>query len=154
MQKKFVSKTTLSLLLVGALTTTAIATDYKSIITHRQGIYDVMAGHMKTLKSILFQGHSQIGDVNYHASAILEAAKHHGKAFPKGSDKGKTNALPAIWEKPEDFKAAGMALGKALKEFIAVSENPSKEKLPEMQSAFKKVGKACGSCHDNFRAEL
>ena len=154
MQKKHVSKTTLSIMLVGVLTSTAIAADYKSTITHRQGIYDVMAGHMKVLKSILFQGHPQISDVNYHASEVLNAAKHHGKAFPKGSDKGKTNALPAIWEKPKEFKAAGVKLGKALNNFIAVSKNPSKENLAEMQSAFKKVGKACGSCHDNFRAEL
>ena len=154
MQKKYVSKTTLSIILIGALSSTAIAADFKSTITHRQGIYDVMAGHMKVLKSILFQGGSQIGDVNYHASAILNAAKHHGKAFPKGSDKGKTNALPAIWERPDDFKAAGQNLGKALKKFIAVSEKSSKETLPQMQAAFKKVGKACGSCHDDFRAEL
>ena len=154
MQKKYISKTTLSIILFGVLTSTAIAADFKSTITHRQGIYDVMAGHMKVLKSILFQGGSQLEDVNYHASAILNAAKHHGKAFPKGSDKGKTNALPAIWEKPDDFKAAGKNLGMALKNFIAVSESSSKENLPKMQAAFKKVGKACGSCHDNFRAEL
>ena len=154
MQKKHVSKTTLSIILVGALTSTAIAADFKSTITHRQGIYDVMAGHMKVLKSILFQGGSQIGDVNYHASAILNAAKHHGKAFPKGSDKGKTNALPVIWERPDDFKAAGKNLGMALNNFISVSKNSSKETLPQMQAAFKKVGKACGSCHDDFRAEL
>ena len=153
-QRNFSSKTVLSVMLVGAITATAMAEDYKSIITHRQGIYNVMAGHMKVLKSILFQGHPQIDDVNYHASAILEAAKHHGKAFPKGSDKGRTNALPAIWDKPEEFKAAGANLGKALKNFIAVSENSSKANLAEMQGAFKKVGKACGGCHDNFRAEL
>jgi len=154
MQVKYLSKTTLSLLLIGALSSAAMAADFKSVITHRQGIYDVMAGHMKVLKSILFQGGSQIGDVNYHASAILNAAKHHGKAFPKGSDKGKTNALPVIWEKPDEFKAAGKNLGKALNSFIAVTKNPTKENLPQMQAAFKKVGKACGSCHDNFRAEL
>ncbi len=154
MQVKYLSKTTLSLILIGALSSTAMAADFKSVITHRQGIYDVMAGHMKVLKSILFQGGSQIGDVNYHASAILNAAKHHGKAFPKGSDKGKTNALPVIWEKPDEFKAAGKNLGKALNNFIAVTKTPTKEKLPQMQTAFKKVGKACGSCHDKFRAEL
>ena len=154
MQTKFISKVTLSGMLIGAITTTAIAADYKSTITHRQGIYDVMAGHMKVLKSILFQGHPQIADVSYHASEILNAAKHHGKAFPKGSDKGKTNALPAIWEKPEEFKAAGAGLGKALNNFIAVSKGSSKANLVDMQGAFKKVGKACGSCHDSFRAEL
>lgn len=154
MKLKNISKPVLSLMFICALSSAAIAADFKSVITHRQGIYDVMAGHMKVLKSILFQGNSQIGDVNYHATAILNAAKHHGKAFPKGSDKGKTNALPAIWKKPDEFKMAGKNLGKALKNFIEVSKDSSKENLAEMQTAFKQVGKACGSCHDNFRAEL
>ena len=154
MKIKNISKLMLSVMFISTLSTAAIAADFKSVITHRQGIYDVMAGHMKVLKSILFQGNSQIGDVNYHASAILNAAKHHGKAFPKGSDKGQTNALPSIWERPDDFKMAGKNLGKALNNFIAVSKDSSKENLAEMQAAFKQVGKACGNCHDNFRAEL
>lgn len=154
MKTKFLSKTTLSIILVSTISSTAIAADYTSVITHRQGIYDVMAGHMKVLKSILFQGNTQIGDVNYHASEILNAAKHHGKAFPKGSDKGKTNALPAIWEKPDDFKAAGKKLGKALNNFIAVSRVSDKKNLGKMQAAFKQVGGACKGCHESFRAEL
>ena len=149
-----VKKITLLFVLAGAITSTAIAADYKSIIVHRQGIYDVMAGHMKVLKSILFMGNENISSVNYHAKAILEAAKHHGKAFPKGSDKGKTHALPAIWEKPEEFKKAGQNLGKALQEFISVSEMADKEDLKEMQGAFKKVGEACKGCHEKFREEL
>ncbi len=149
-----IKKYTLLFALAGAITSTAMAADYKSIIIHRQGIYDVMAGHMKVLKSILFMGNKNISAVNYHAKAILEAAKHHGNAFPKGSDKGKTHALPAIWEKPEEFKQAGQKLGKALQEFISVSEMADEEDIKEMQGAFKKVGKACKGCHEKFREEL
>jgi len=147
-------KFTLLFVLAGTITTTAIAADYKSIIVHRQGIYDVMAGHMKVLKSILFMGNENIEAVNYHAKAILEAAKHHGNAFPKGSDKGKTHALPVIWEKPKEFKEAGQKLGKALQNFIAASEMADKEDLKELQGAFKKVGGACKGCHEKFREEL
>ncbi len=138
---------------LASITATTIAADYKAVITHRQGIYDVMAGHMKVLKSILFQKHPKFADVNFHASSILEAAKHHGNAFPKGSEKGKTAALAEIWEKPEEFKKAGQKLGKALSEFIAASELADEDDREELQLAFKKVGGACKNCHDNFREE-
>lgn len=157
LKNKILKKLTLPLvfgiILTGTISAVASANDYKSIITHRQGIYDVMAGHMKVLKSILFMGNDNISSVNYHAKSILEAAKHHGKAFPKGSDKGKTAALPAIWEKPDEFKAAGQKLGKALQNFIAVSEMAEKDDLKELQGAFKKVGGACKSCHEKFRED-
>lgn len=149
-----IRKLTLLFVLAGTITTTAIAADFTSVIVHRQGIYDVMAGHMKVLKSILFMGNENISSVNYHAKAILDAAKHHGKAFPKGSDKGKTHALPVIWEKPEEFKAAGQKLGKELKAFIEASEMADKEDLKELQGAFKKVGGACKGCHEKFREEM
>lgn len=139
--------------ITGSITVTAIAADHKAVITHRQGIYDVMAGHMKVLKSILFLKHPKAVDVNFHAKAIFEAAKHHGNAFPEGSGKGKTAALPSIWEKPDDFQKAGQNLGKALAEFIEVSELADKDDLSDMQAAFKKVGGACKGCHDDFRKE-
>ena len=140
-------------LITGSITATAIAADNKAVIVHRQGIYDVMAGHMKVLKSILFLKHPKVADVNFHAKSILEAAKHHGNAFPEGSGKGKTAALPAIWEKPEEFKKAGQKLGKALAEFIEVSELADADDLSDVQASFKKVGGACKNCHDDFRKE-
>jgi len=151
MKSKKLLKVVLLTLITGSITVTAIAADYKAVIIHRQGIYDVMAGHMKVLKSILFLKHPKVADVNFHAKAILEAAKHHGNAFPEGSGKGKTAALPSIWEKPEDFQKAGQNLGKALAEFIEVSDLADEDDLPKMQSAFKKVGGACKGCHDDFR---
>ncbi len=139
--------------ITASITATAIAADHKAIIIHRQGIYDVMAGHMKVLKSILVLKHPKFADVNFHASSILEAAKHHGNAFPEGSGKGKTAALPEIWEKPEEYKKAGQKLREALHEFITASKLADEDDRSELQLAFKKVGGACKNCHDNFREE-
>ena len=127
---------------------TATAADYKATITHRQGIYTIMAGHMKVLKSILLMGHPGISDVNFHAKGIREATLHHGKAFPKGSDKGKTAALSSIWENPDAFKQAGLKFRESLQEFIEVSES---DDITIIQNSFKKVNKACKGCHDDFR---
>ena len=148
------TKITIITLLLGSISATAIAADYRAVITHRQGIYTVMSGHMKVLKSILFQNHPLASDINYHAKEILNAAQHHGNAFPEGSDKGKTNALPSIWKNPEGFKKAGDNLGIALAEFIESTEVADMDDPEEMQDAFKKVAKACKSCHDDFRKKL
>ena len=151
MNKQRLIKLVVTIIVMGGISVTAIAAGNKAVITHRQGIYRVMAGHMKVLKSILFLKHPKIGDVNYHATAILEAAKHHGNAFPEGSGKGKTAALPAIWERPEDFQKAGKKLSEALNEFISVSELADEEDMEDLQAAYKKVGGACKNCHDDFR---
>ncbi len=154
MLDKLFLKITVTTLLLGSITATAIAADHKAVITHRQGIYMVMSGHMKVLKSILFQKHPLAADINYHAKEILNAARHHGNAFPEGSDKGKTNALPAIWKNPEGFKKVGDDLSKALVAFIETTEIADMDDPEEMQEAFKNVGKACKACHDDFRKEL
>lgn len=141
--------TLLTLVLCTVLTSTAIA-DSKAVITHRQGIYTIGAGHMKALKSILFQGHPLKSDVSYHANGIMTAFKHHGNAFPEGSNKGKTRAKDEIWSDPKGFEDAGNELIEALQGLI---ETADFEDMGEMQAAFKKVGKGCKNCHDNFREE-
>ncbi len=144
-------KLTLSIVLIGCISATAIAADHKAVVVHRQGIYKVMAGHMDALKSILILKHPKLIDVQYHADSILNAAKHHGNAFPKGSGKGKTQALPTIWEKPKDFKSAGIKLRNALNDFTQLTD---KSDMKVLQAAFKKVGSACKSCHDDFRKKI
>ena len=144
-----ISHLTLTLfLLVGNINIAIAATNHKAVITHRQGIYTTMAGHMKVLKSILLMNHPATADINYHANSIRNAALHHGKAFPKGSIKGKTAALPSIWEKPENFKRAGIKFRESLKELIDQSE---KKDMAKIKKSFKKVNSSCKGCHDDFR---
>lgn len=148
-------KTPLKYLTVCAIctisTTTAIAhtsNEKNPYIVHRQGIYQIAGGHMNALKSILMLGHPAKADVNYHAKAMLEAFKHHGNAFPEGTDDGKTHAKKTIWTDPEGFKEKGQASGKAIMELIKASES-SDEKL--IKAKFAGVGKSCKGCHDDYR---
>ena len=66
--------------------------------------------------------------------------------FPENSKTGDTRALPAIWEKPADFKAAAAKFGEDAK----AAEASSKD-LESLKTAFAQVGKNCGSCHQTFR---
>ena len=73
--------------------------------------------------------------------------------FPKGSGPGdqgvtKTRALPEIWTKPAEFKAAADALAKALKAASDAAGDKAK-----FDAAFGDIKKSCGSCHDAFRGK-
>ena len=70
--------------------------------------------------------------------------------FPKGSDKGKTKATPAIWEKSDDFGKAAKNLSKAASELASAAKAGDEAAVT---AKVKGVSDACGGCHKAFRAE-
>jgi cytochrome c556 len=70
--------------------------------------------------------------------------------FPKGSDKGKTKATAAIWEKSDEFAKDAKSLAKAANELAAAAK--AKDDA-EIAVKVKAVSEACGSCHKPFRAQ-
>jgi cytochrome c556 len=60
----------------------------------------------------------------------------------------KTAALPGIWNSQADFKGKADALVKAANELNAAAKGGDKAATLAAAGA---VGKACGSCHDNYR---
>ncbi|WP_426415408.1 c-type cytochrome [Aestuariirhabdus sp. LZHN29] len=115
-------------------------------IVHRQGIFKTVGGHMTALKSILVLGFDAQKDVSYHAQGILDAFAHMGNSFPPGSDKGETKARKEIWEDMDTFKQRG----KDLRMAAQALKDASADKAASLD-AFKKMGKACKACHDDFR---
>lgn len=76
--------------------------------------------------------------------------------FPKGTstdDLGVavSGAKPAIWEKPDEFKAASMKLSEEATKFAAVVKTGDKAAVGGGMRAFG--GAACGTCHRPFRAK-
>ena len=71
-------------------------------------------------------------------------------AFPKGSDKGKTKATGAIWDKSDDFGKAAKSLNKAAGELAAAAKAKDEAAVT---AKVKGVSNACGGCHKAFRAE-
>jgi len=117
-------------------------------IVHRQGIFEIAGGHMEALQAILLLGHPAKKDIKFHAKSILEAFEHHGDAFPKGSEKGRTLAKIKIWFDPEGFETRDSAARKAMMELIKASEGSDQDLIKEK---FAKLGKSCKGCHDDFR---
>jgi len=72
--------------------------------------------------------------------------------FPKGSgpEAGvKTYALPAIWQKNDDFQK----LGKAMQaEALKLDEVAATKNSDALKAQVLTIGKACKACHDNYRS--
>lgn len=75
------------------------------------------------------------------------------KWFPQGSgpDQGiETEALPVIWERPDEFSALWQ-------DYVTAAENLSSavasRDLDLVRQRTREVGESCSACHDVFRAE-
>jgi cytochrome c556 len=77
---------------------------------------------------------------------FIDKAQKLPALFPATSRTGDTRALPAIWEKPNDFKAAVDKFGADAKKAKADTKD-----LDSFKTAFAAVGRNCGSCHEAFR---
>jgi cytochrome c556 len=75
------------------------------------------------------------------------------RLFPEGTAKpdltGKTRALPAIWEDRDGFRAAYQEMQEAA---AALAADAGKGK-DAMTAAVQALGKSCGNCHEDYRAE-
>ena len=86
------------------------------------------------------------------AKKLNDLANQLNSWFPAGSgpESGvKTRALPAIWEKPSDFRAAADKFGLETAKLVAAAETGNN---PAIAAQHGEVGKACGGCHTPFRA--
>ena len=85
------------------------------------------------------------------ASTVNEASVDQMQWFAKGTgpEAGKTRALAAIWEKPDEFAAAAKMFAERAPKLLAAAQSKSVE---EVNKAFREVGGACRNCHDSFRS--
>ena len=82
---------------------------------------------------------------------LLEKTKNLWPLKSNLSPKGFTNATPAVWALPDYFtKLYSNAEKSALKLNNAISE----DNIDETVVAMCNLGKACGTCHANFRRLL
>lgn len=116
-------------------------------IEYRQDVMSAIGSTMGGIGKILKGEVDQPSNLPLLANALGELAQITGDLFPEGSEGG--DALPAIWEEPEDFNQAVAALQEAAAAFreAAASENP----MQAAGGAIRNVGRSCKGCHDNYR---
>jgi len=83
----------------------------------------------------------------------LESQMNSGRSWPKGSDNGayngKTRARPEIWSTYPAVADKGKAYGQAVAKLATSAGNG----LDGLKAGIGDLGKACKSCHDDFRAK-
>jgi cytochrome c556 len=146
---------TLVAALIGVLATGAmvggatIAMAQADVIKDRQENRKQTAAAMRAIKGVIDAKGATTGAVEQAAKLkTLEAA--FVKMFPAGSDKGDTKALPAVWTDMAGFEAASKNAEAAFDKLATAAGSGD---MAALTAAFGDAGKACGACHEKFRAK-
>ena len=147
-------KKTLMAAVIGALagamvggTTIALAQD--DVIKQRQENRKQTAATMRAIKGVI-DAKGDVKTVVPQAAKLKELEATFIKMFPAGSDKGDTKALPTVWSDMAGFPAASKNADAAFDKLAAAAGSGD---LAAVTAAFGDTGKACGACHEKFRAK-
>ncbi len=141
-----------SLLALGLMAGTAASTFAgPGDITYRQKVMGAVGGHMGAMSTII---KGQGGDMKHfamHADAMAALARMSQTVFPKDSSsmEGKTDALDAIWEKPEHFAKVRADFVVYADKLAAAAKSGDKG---AMAAAIGELGKnGCKACHTDYK---
>ena len=137
----------IAITLMALIFSNAVLADAEKDIDYRKATFMVVGGHMKSMGTIL-KGRVHQSDLKLHADGIRAMSAIVPTVFPEGSGDGKTAALPAIWEKPAEFK---IVLNKFVAAANDMAEAVDSGEMSAIGPAIQKLGGACKGCHDNFR---
>lgn len=117
------------------------------IVKERQANFKKFGAAFKALKEELALESPSAAAVAPHVANLASLAPEIPTWFPEGTAEG-TEALPTIWEQPEEFEQKAMGLSAAAQLLQAAVDTDDAAALGE---AFGEAGKACKACHDTFR---
>jgi cytochrome c556 len=127
----------------------------KGAIETRQGLFKVMSAQMGPIAGLLRnQGEFNAAVVGRNAARIQTLSEILPELFANDTRQfkaTKTIALDGIWNSQADFKVKAEALTKAAAGVVAAAKTGDKAAT---QKAAAEIGKACGSCHDSYRAKM
>lgn len=111
---------------------------------------DLMGDMSQSMKSISkrLRANRDLPAIAADADRISKDSPRISGLFPPGSDKGITDAKPAIWQKWDEFGGNAKKLGEETAKLssIAASGNAS-----AISDQYRTVTKVCIGCHDTFR---
>jgi cytochrome c556 len=120
----------------------------EGVIEKRQKLMKSNGADAKAIKGALEQ--KDYATIETKAKDIGNNMDQVNDLFPKGSTSDKSRALPAIWEKWDEFSKNPAKVKKAASE---VAEAAKAKDDAAIGAKVKALGDACGGCHKNFRAE-
>ena len=125
----------------------------QSLFHERHEGMETIGKSVKTIKQTLDSGSPDVAAIRGAAAKIAELAGKSPGWFPPGTGQDvlhKTRALPAIWEKPEDFATKDRDLQSAAQALKAAADSGN---VDAIKARFADLGKTCKACHDTYRAE-
>ena len=117
-------------------------------LKYRQSLMAAVGGDMAALSNLMKYGLSVPGAAATHADGLASHAKLVAAAFERKVTEGPTDAEPAIWEKPDEFR---QGIEKFQAETAKLAELARGGDLAALGQQLKATGAACGDCHDAFR---
>jgi cytochrome c556 len=111
---------------------------------------DLMKSNQDQVKLLTGMSRGQVPFDAAHAQAAFQTIEQNARQipilFPVESQKGKTDALPIIWERKADFDARAAKLNQDAR----TAQNEIKDQA-SLQAALQRVGQNCGGCHETYR---
>lgn len=134
-------------------TAAAPAGDAPAEIGQRQDNFEAIGDAFKAIRGQLESGSPDMAVIQASATDIHERAGRLDGYFPEGSGRDAgwdTEALPTIWEQPEEFEAAK---AKFLAESATMMEIAAGGDAAAVGEQVKALGGSCKNCHDTFRLD-
>lgn len=111
---------------------------------------DLMKSNQEQVRLLTGMSRGQIPFDATRAKTALQTIEQNARQipvlFPTGSQQGKTEALPVIWERKADFDARATKLEQDAKAAQSVITDQA-----SLQPAVQRVGQNCGGCHETYR---
>lgn len=148
MQRKAIGLLIGTLVAVGATMPVLAQTTPEDAKDYRTAIMTALRGHIGAASMIVRGLVENNGQLLGHAEGLASAASELVHIFPEGSAVDGSEALPAIWDNPDDFQAAIDKMNAAT---AAFEEAAAGGDMAAIGGAFREVGMSCRGCHDNFR---
>lgn len=142
----------LALALGTAAPTALAADDAASIVKYRNKVMDGLGAHMGATAMIIKGQIARPDDLPGHARSLAELSRHMKALFPEGTgpDDLETHSKKEIWTQRAKFDAACDTM---VTEAEALAKIDPQADMDAFKAQFRKVGGACGDCHDVFRVE-
>ena len=147
MRKKTLVVAVIGALFAGGLVGGAtVALAQADVIKQRQDNRKAAGAAMRGIKGVV-DAKGDVKEAAPHIAKLKELEAAFVKLFPAGSDKGETKALPAVWTDMAGFQKAS---ANAMAAYDAMGKAADAAALG---AAFAETGKACGACHNAYRAK-
>ena len=143
-------KRTLMVAVIGALVAggATIALAQADAVKQRQDNRKEAAATMRSIKGVI-DSKGDVKAVVASAAKLKTLENDFEKLFPAGSDKD-TKALPTVWSDMPGFLAASKNADAAYDKLAVAAGSGD---LAAVTAAFGDTGKACGACHEKYRAK-